>query len=379
MCRIPATRAARKGIPVAILRPVNDSPTRRSLVPRSALVAAAVVVLLAGAGVAASVYVAGSRLVEVPVVTGLRQANAQVALDQRGFEAAITGQVSVDVPAGRVISQDPAAGTRAKRGSVVDLVVSVGRQTFTVPDLVGRPLQEAREDLAELGLQVEIATVSSEATSTVVLEMYPAPGAVVSLGDTVRLTVPGASPSSTVLLPFDLDGLVVAVDPAPFADTGTPDVAMDVARRLRSLLEASGARVIVTRTATDTAPTPPARLAKARASGATVLVGVDIGTEGVPGLTALHLGDQQDDPARGEASVLLADAITRAARIPGLMVNEPKASTDAVLVGFPGVGVRVIIADADAAADAARISDPDWADEAARAIYRGIGTRFGYE
>ena len=335
--------------------------------------------LLAGAGVAASVYVAGSRLVEVPVVTGLRQANAEVALGQRGFEAEVTGQVSVDVPAGRVISQDPAAGTRAKRGSVVDLVVSVGRQTFTVPDLIGQPLQEAREDLAELGLEVEIVTVSSEATGTVVLEMYPAPGAVVSLGDTVRLTVPGASPSSTVLLPFNLDGLVVAIDPVPVADTATPDVAMDVARRLRALLEASGARVVVTRTATDTAPTPPARLAKVRASGATVLVGVDLGKEGVPGLTALHLANQQDDPARGEASVLLAEAITRAARIPGLTVNEPKASTEAVLVGFPDVGVRVILADAEAAADAARITDPEWADEVARAIYRGIGTRFGYE
>lgn len=370
-------RLGRKGIPVAILRPVNGSPPRRSLVPRSALVAAAVIVLVAGAGVAASVYVSGSRLVEVPDVTGLRQANAEIALSQRSLEPQVSGQVSVDVPAGRIISQDPSAGSRVKRGSAVSLIVSVGRQTLSVPDLIGQPLQDAREELAVLGLNVEVATVSSEVTGTVVLEMYPAPGAVVSVGDVVRLTVPGGQSSSTALLPFDLQGLSVVIDPVPLADANDADVAMDVTRRLRALLQASGATVAVTRTATDTAPTPAQRLAQASTAGASVLVGIDLGDEGIPGLTALHLPAQPDDADRSQESLLLAQAITRAARIPGLIVNEPKATSDAVLFGFPGVGVRVVVADTKAKADAARITDPEWADEVARAIYRGIGTQFG--
>ena len=370
-------RAARKGIPVAILRPVNGSPTRRSLVPRSALVAAALIVLLAGAGVAASVYMSNSRLVDVPDVTGLRQANAEVALGQRSLEPLVSGQVSIDVPEGRVISQDPVAGSRVKRGSTVSVIVSVGPQTLSLPDLVGQPLQDARETLVSLGLEVEVATVSSEATAAVVLEMYPAPGATVSVGDLIRLTVPGTESSSTALLPFDLTGLSIVLDPPPQDDPRAPDVAMDVTRRLRALLQASGATVAVTRTATDTAPTPAQRLAQATGSGATVLVGIDLGTEGLPGLTALHLAAQADDPARGEQSRLLAQAIARAGRIPGLLVNEPRSSSEPVLFGFPGVGVRVVVADTEAKADVARMTDPEWADEVARAVYRGVGTQFG--
>ena len=369
-------RAARKGIAVATLRPVTDTSTRRSLVPRSAAIAAAVVVLLAGAGVAASAYVADTRLVEVPVVTGLRQANAEVALSQRSLEPEVSGQVSVDVPAGRVISQDPAAGTRVKRGSAVSLVVSVGRQTFSVPDIIGQPLQEAREELVALGLDVEVATVSSEVTGTVVLEMYPAPGAIVSVGDLVRLTVPGAGPSTTTLLPFDLAGLSVVLDPLPLVSADEGDVAMDVTRRLRALLEASEATVTVTRTATQGTPTPADRASLAGASGAELLVGIDLGQGGGAGLTTLYLTDQAGEAERTEGSRSVAQSITRAASTAGLMVNEPAVSSDAVLVAFPGIGVRVIFADIDAAADAARIGDPEWADQVARAIYRGIGTQF---
>jgi len=138
--------------------------------------------------------------------------------------------------------------------------------------------------------------VSSEATSTVVLEMYPAPGAVVSLGDTVRLTVPGASPSSTVLLPFDLDGLVVA------------------STRHRSPTRKLPTLRWTSRAGCAPFSRPPARGSSSRApprtradaSAATCesarIWGNGPGRRrhrhgGSPGLTALHLGDQQDDPA----------------------------------------------------------------------------------
>ena len=372
-------RLGRKGIAVAILPAVAGPAERRSLVPRYAVIATALVVLLAGAGVAAALLVTDSRLVDVPVVTDLPQARAEVALSQRSLGAAISGQVSVDVPPGQVISQDPPPGARVEAGSTVTLIVSVGPQTITVPDLVGEPLEAAREELSGLGLEVEVATASSEVTSTVVLEMYPAPGAVVSAGDSVRLTIPGTAPSTTALLPYDLDGLAVALDPVPVRNADEPDAAMDVARRLRALLEASGATVVVTRTATDTAPTPPTRLDVARNSGARVLVGIDLGHGGIPGLTVLRLADQADDPARTEESRLLAQSITRAARMPGLMVNEPSPSSDSVLFGFPGMGVRVVLADVSAQADMARLNDPEWADQVARAIYRGIGTELGSE
>jgi len=63
----------------------------------------------------------------VPDVEGLSQADAEAAIDAAGLTV---GDVSQEfhntVPAGNVISQDPAAGSSVAPGSAVDLVVSLG-------------------------------------------------------------------------------------------------------------------------------------------------------------------------------------------------------------------------------------------------------------
>lgn len=346
---------------------------RRSLVPRQAVVAAAAVVVILGAAAAASAYVAHTRRVEVPRLTERPFAAAEEVLSKLGLRAVLAGrQVSPDVPAGRVIEQDPPEGTSVDPGTEVRLVVSAGPQTLTLPDVIGDELRFARQQLQSLGLAVEVVTAPSEATGTVVLETYPAPGATVSVGDTVRLTVPGSAPTSVALLPYDLEGIIIVLDPTPMLATDSTDVTMDIARRLRALLEASGAVTTVTRTATDTAPTPTTRLERALASEAEVLIGIDVGRGGVPGLTVLRPSQERSGPV-GERTQLLTQAITRAARLPGLLVNEPGGSTDTVLSGFPGSGVRVVVGDLAAEADRVRSGDPEWADQVARAIYRGLG------
>jgi N-acetylmuramoyl-L-alanine amidase len=55
------------------------------------------------------------------------------------------------------------------------------------------------------------------------------------------------------------------------------------------------------------------------------------------------------------------------------VVNEPSTSDEAVLTAFPGVGIIVQVGSADAPSDAALFADPTWADQVARAIYRGVG------
>jgi N-acetylmuramoyl-L-alanine amidase len=336
-------------------------------------VAAAVVVVILGAAVAASAYVAHERRVEVPRLAGRPFTAAEEVLGKLGLKAVMAGhQVSPDVPPGRVISQDPQEGTRVDPGPEVRLIVSAGPQTLSLPDVVGQELRYAREQLLALGLTIEVVTAPSEATGTVVLATYPAPGATVSAGDTVKLTVPGATPSTNALLPYELEGITVVIDPTPMSATDEVDVTMDIARRLRALLEASGAKTAVTRTATDTAPTPTVRLERAVQSHADMLIGIDVGRGGVPGLTVLRPSGGASGAA-ADRSLLLAQTITRAARLPALLVNEPGASTDTVLTGFPASGVRVVVCDLATEADRVRANDPEWADQVARAIYRGIG------
>lgn len=351
---------------------------RRSLVPRAAIVAVTVSLAVILLAVLAASLVSTSRLVDVPDVTGLSAEEAEALLAEAGlgFEVDST-QVSVSVPAGDIISQEPTAGATLAPEGTVRVVVSAGTQTVTVPDLIGMSIEQARGRLEDLGLLVAVDTATSETTATIVLEMFPAPGAAVSVGDQVRLTIPGGASQSDVLLPYDLAGVSIALDPAPATAADGSDVAMEVARRLQSLLGAAGATVTMTRTATETVSTPVSRGQAARASGATVLVGLDLGRTGTPGIRALFAPTVAGDPARAQESQQLAQAITRAARLPGFVVNEPQETTDVIVAGFSGTAVRVIVADSASESDRARMIDPGWADIVARAIYRGVGTRFG--
>ena len=345
--------------------------------PRSAIIAVIVSVLVIAVAITASVLWARSRVVVTPDVAGLPLEIAERALEVSGLTASVSGtRVSVDVAEGSVISQDPAPGAELKRGDTVTLVVSAGPQTFPLPDVIGMQVEDARVELVSKGLVVNVVGVSAEASAGVVVEMYPSPGTSVNTGDVVRLSVPGGAEGTDMLLPYDLTGMKVVLDPSPPETADPGDPAIDVARRLSGLLQAAGATVTMTRSATDTAPSPEQRLQSAQAAGADLLIGIDVGRTGEPGLRALHRPAQGADADALTASRELAAAITRAARLPGIVVLEPGQTNDPVLSGFGGPGARVVVGDVSAEADRIRMTDPAWADSVARAIYRGIGTRF---
>ncbi|RMD63819.1 PASTA domain-containing protein [Candidatus Parcubacteria bacterium] len=76
----------------------------------------------------------GPALVAVPDVVGLSQTDAEVAIIGAGLVVGtVTTAHSDTVPAGHVISQNPAAGTSVASGSAVDLVVSTGPAAGPVP------------------------------------------------------------------------------------------------------------------------------------------------------------------------------------------------------------------------------------------------------
>jgi len=354
---------------------MSASPRRRSLVPRSAIVAGVVIVVLIGGAIAAGILYADSRLVEVPEVTGLPIEVAKRALEVSSLAVDVAGtRVSVEMAAGLVLSQDPEPGTAVRRGTAVTIVLSAGPQTVLLPDLVGRDVEEARTELTTRGLAVSVVGVSAEASAGIVLEMFPSPGSAVNVGDTVRLSVAGAEASDDLLLPYDLSSLSIALDPSPVASTDAVDPALDVARRLAALLQAASAEVIVTRSATETAPAPARRLEIATTSGATLLIGLDVSRTGEPGLVVYHRQEAGTEPAAFVASRDLAAEITRAARLPGILVREPAETADSVVAGFPGRAVRVTVGDITSDADLMRMTDPAWADRVARAIYRAVGT-----
>ncbi|CAL9432666.1 Serine_threonine-protein kinase PK-1 [Streptomyces sp. enrichment culture] len=133
----------------------------------------------------------GPQTVRVPDVDGYRLDRARSVLKDEGLEPGmVTRAFSEDVPRGFVIFTEPGKGTKVRAESAVALTVSKGRPV-DVPEVTGDDLQDARAELEEAGLEVEIAAerVNSEHDAGQVARQTPAPGRQAAEGDTVTLTL----------------------------------------------------------------------------------------------------------------------------------------------------------------------------------------------
>lgn len=91
---------------------------------------------------------------------------------------------------GTILSQTPAAGTSAKEGSTIKVVISMGSEELTVPNVSGWPKEYATEYLEALGFRVEVLLLNvSEYDKGTVEETEPAAKTVLGVGDTVTLRV----------------------------------------------------------------------------------------------------------------------------------------------------------------------------------------------
>ena len=127
----------------------------------------------------------GVELLPVPDVQNKTQAQAGKTLQDAGFRTTVTMVFSDTVPAGVVTDQSPSQGT-APRGSVVALVVSKGPDLVTVPKLSGLTTDEAKAQLAALGLNSKVRSIPGPG---IVRDQDPSPGSKVRKGSTVTLFV----------------------------------------------------------------------------------------------------------------------------------------------------------------------------------------------
>ncbi|HEX9888358.1 MAG TPA: Stk1 family PASTA domain-containing Ser/Thr kinase [Nitriliruptorales bacterium] len=75
----------------------------------------------------------GVETTRVPPLEGDTEADARFELEERGFEVLVVREFHDDVPEGRVIRQDPPAGTEREKGSEVTIVVSKGPEAPPEP------------------------------------------------------------------------------------------------------------------------------------------------------------------------------------------------------------------------------------------------------
>lgn len=98
----------------------------------------------------------GAEGVTVPKATGITYEEAKNTLEKAGFVVNKNESSSSTVENNYVISQNPAEGTKAPKGSAVTIVVSSGAEDskVRVPDLMGKEEDEAVAMLVEAGLPV---------------------------------------------------------------------------------------------------------------------------------------------------------------------------------------------------------------------------------
>ncbi len=121
-------------------------------------------------------------------VTNKPLADAQQTLQKQGLKVATQQQPSATVPAGTVISQNPAGGSQVAPGSTVTLTVSSGAPTGgTMPNEVGKTLKQAQQDLAGMGI-TNIQVAGPQDDKAVVVASSPGAGQPVTAGQAVQLT-----------------------------------------------------------------------------------------------------------------------------------------------------------------------------------------------
>jgi eukaryotic-like serine/threonine-protein kinase len=115
--------------------------------------------------------------------TALRQAHLRVGADQEQ-------RADPTVAKGKVVGTDP-TGT-VKRDSQVQLVVSTGPQTVPVPSLQGKSLKDAADVLTSKGLAYRTTQVNSPQDEGTVVDTDPQAAVPVKPGSTVVLKISNA-------------------------------------------------------------------------------------------------------------------------------------------------------------------------------------------
>lgn len=142
----------------------------------------------------------------VPELAGLTAEEASRLLTDQGlrFRAAEpAGRWSSEVEEGRVLETRPRAGGFVKRGSAVEVVLSLGVRQASVPNLSGKARSAAQVTVQaeglEMGETLEIANTAGEPGT--IVGQDPPPGASVPAGTKVDLLVALDAPADAYVMP----------------------------------------------------------------------------------------------------------------------------------------------------------------------------------
>ena len=133
----------------------------------------------------------GAEKVTVPNVLDQTESSARAELEQAGFEVQVLQAPSDNTAEGLVSDQAPDAGEKVKKGSTVQITVSSGPQTVTVPNVEGQDEDSATQELEDAGFEVKVEEQPTDdpLQDGIVLNQDPEPNTKAPPGSTVTIHV----------------------------------------------------------------------------------------------------------------------------------------------------------------------------------------------
>ncbi len=132
----------------------------------------------------------GANKVTVPDVTGKNEEEAKVALNSVGLGYEPVYEKSDNVESGKVIRQGVAKGASVDRNSTIVLTISTGKDSVSVPDVVGKEQIAATEKLEASGFKVSVKREHSDTVDEgYVISQDPSGKSDVKPGGTITIVV----------------------------------------------------------------------------------------------------------------------------------------------------------------------------------------------
>ena len=202
-----AAPAATPATPDLVLEPVPLRKRHRVsgviLMLGLALVAFATGVLVFN-GLVMPRLIHGIGQVEVPDVRNLTLEQAEQALRSTGLQLSREGErFDPGVPRGFVLSQDPAPGTSVRGRRRVSVVVSLGEEYSSVPEVFGESQRTAEQLVRSAGLQLGAITraPSDQVGEGLIVGSDPGPETVLPQGSIVSLLVSTGAGEVSYVMP----------------------------------------------------------------------------------------------------------------------------------------------------------------------------------
>ncbi|MFC9297796.1 Stk1 family PASTA domain-containing Ser/Thr kinase [Streptomyces sp. NPDC057011] len=205
--------------------PPAPASRRRTRPGRGTLLAVVGVLLALGLGTGVW-YISSGQFTTVPNLLGKTEAQARSQLSAAGLGVkGVDRKFSDSFERGTVMDSDPAGGKRIRGNGAVKITISRGPQVVAVPNLKGRPLEEAKTELTNAGLAPGMVTLafSQDVAQGSVIASDPVGGEKRAPDTAVALVVSKGRPvqvPSVAGFPFEqaraaLEGLGLKVATAP--------------------------------------------------------------------------------------------------------------------------------------------------------------------